>query len=180
MAITRVNEPIMVLASSRSISRLMCRPHEGHMRGTHGSWTISNPSCQYLEHHQPCQGREEQVVSSMRYLIAFIVGCHGFTCIPFGIPVPVRLKEWKGSSWFLGNALMGNRLKARVLVLHVMAGIVILACAVGIAFARSVPGLWRLIAIAGGILSLGAFAVFCWFQESLGKAQGDAAQSNCD
>jgi flagellar basal body-associated protein FliL len=75
---------------------------------------------------------------------------------------------------------MGNRLKARVLVLHVMAGIVILACAVGIAFARSVPGLWRLIAIAGGILSLGAFAVFCWFQESLGKAQGDAAQSNCD
>jgi hypothetical protein len=96
----------------------------------------------------------------LRYLIAFIVGCYGFTYIPFGILVPARLKEWKGSSWLLGNALTDNRRKALVLVLHVMAGIVILACAVAIAFARSAPGLWRRLAIAGGILSVAAFAVF--------------------
>ena len=104
--------------------------------------------------------------------IAFIVGCHGFTYIPFGILVPVRLKEWKESSWLLGNALAGNRLKALVLVLHIMAGIVILTCAVAIALARLVPGLWRLLAIAGGILSVAAFAVFCDGQMALFAQEG--------
>ena len=61
------------------------------------------------------------------HLIAFVAGCHGFTCIPFGIVLPDTLKEWKGNSPLLGSAITSARPKVRVLALHVTAGILILA-----------------------------------------------------
>jgi fluoride ion exporter CrcB/FEX len=44
--------------------------------------------------------------------------------------------------------------------LHVTAGIVLLACAVAIALAPSLPGWWRPLAITGAALGLVAFSVF--------------------
>ncbi len=96
----------------------------------------------------------------LRYTIAFVVGCHGFTYIPFGILVPGKLTAWKGNSWLLGGALTGDRLKGLMLILHVMAGIAILSCAVAIAFAPSAPGWWPPLAIIGGILGVTGFAAF--------------------
>lgn len=39
----------------------------------------------------------------LRYLIAFVVAVHGFTC-PFGLLVPAKEKEWRGQSLVLGSA----------------------------------------------------------------------------
>lgn len=93
----------------------------------------------------------------LRYLIAFIVFCHGFIYLRF---LPEALKAWGGSSWLLGGALTKNRLKALVVALHVIAGLVSLACAVAIGFAPSLPGWWRPLAMAGGAVGIASFAVF--------------------
>jgi hypothetical protein len=90
-------------------------------------------------------------------LIAFVVACHGFTYIPFGLLVPDKIKGWRGSSRPLGTTLTGDRLRTVVLILHVLAGIAILACAAAIAFA---PGWWWPLAIVGAALGIAAFAVF--------------------
>ncbi|HEY3374175.1 MAG TPA: hypothetical protein VGK02_03815 [Candidatus Aquicultor sp.] len=73
---------------------------------------------------------------------------------PIGILVPRTLKERRGSSWLLGSAITGDRLKTLALAFHATAGIVILACAVAIGFAPSIPGWWRPLAIIGAIISL--------------------------
>ena|SRR5664279_83118 len=54
----------------------------------------------------------------LRYLIAFVVGCHGFTNIPCGLLVPARLIEWQGRSRLLGGAVSGDRLNTLVRALH--------------------------------------------------------------
>lgn len=94
----------------------------------------------------------------LRYLIAFVVACHAsiYAALLF---VPDMLKVWRGSSWLLGSSLTGDRLKALVVTLHVGAGVLILACALAMALARFVPGWWRPLAIAGGVLGIVAFAV---------------------
>jgi hypothetical protein len=45
-------------------------------------------------------------------------------------------------------------------LLHVAAGIAILACAAAIAFAPSLPRWWRPLALTGAVVGLVAFAVF--------------------
>ena len=96
----------------------------------------------------------------LRYLIAFVVGCHGFTNIPFGLLVPARLIEWQGRSRLLGGAVSGDRLNTLVRALHLVAGAAILSCAAAIAVALSAPGWWRPLAIVGAAIGLGAFVVF--------------------
>jgi|SRR5450756_1475628 len=96
----------------------------------------------------------------LRYLIAFVVGCHGFTNIPFGLLVPARLIEWQGRSRLLGGAVSGDRLNTLVRALHLVAGAAILSCAAAIAVAPSAPGWWRPLAIVGAAIGLGAFVVF--------------------
>jgi hypothetical protein len=93
----------------------------------------------------------------LRYLIAFIVFCHGFIYVRIGAVLPGPIKEWKGTSWLLGNAVTGDQLVALVRGLHVIAGIAILACAVAIAFA---PAWWRPFAVIGAAMGLVALAVF--------------------
>jgi hypothetical protein len=95
-----------------------------------------------------------------RYLIAFVVGRHGFTYIPFGTLVPDKLEEWKGTSWCPGGAITGDRLKVLVRMLHVVPGITILAAAVAIALASPAPWFWRPLAIAGAAVGIAAFAAF--------------------
>ena len=59
-----------------------------------------------------------------------------------------------------GGAVTGGRLEALVITLHVMAGVITLACAAANAFGPSVPGWWRPLAVAGGMAGLAAFIVF--------------------
>ena len=96
----------------------------------------------------------------LRYLIAFVVFCHGFIYVRIGSVLPGPIKEWKGSSWLLGSAVTDGRLRAIVIALHVIAGVATLACAVAIAFATSLPGWWRPLAIGSAAVGFAAFAVF--------------------
>jgi hypothetical protein len=96
----------------------------------------------------------------LRYLIAFVVFCHGFIYVRIGSTLPGPIREWKGISWLLGSAVTDERLRALVVGLHAVAGIAILASALAIGFAPSIPGWWRPLAIAGGAVGLVAFAVF--------------------
>jgi hypothetical protein len=74
--------------------------------------------------------------------------------------LPGPIKEWQGTSWLLGGTVTGEQLRTLVVSLHVTAGMTILASAVAIAFAPSLPGWWRPLAIAGAAIGLVAFAVF--------------------
>lgn len=93
----------------------------------------------------------------LRYLIAFVVFCHGFIYLRV---LPQALRAWGGRSWLLDGALTQERLKALVVALHVIAGIATLACALAIGLAPSVPGWWRPLAMVGGAVGIAAFAVF--------------------
>jgi hypothetical protein len=95
----------------------------------------------------------------LSYLIAFVVACHGSIYIPL-LFVPDMLSGWRGRSWLLGSALTGNGLKVLVTVLHVSAGIALVAGALAIALAPAAPGWWRPLLIIGGALGLAGFAVF--------------------
>lgn len=96
----------------------------------------------------------------VRYLIAFVVFCHGFIYIRIGSVLPGPVKAWKGSSWLLGSAVTGGPLTALVIGLHVIAGIATIGCALAIGFAPSVPQWWRPLAITGAAVGIAAFAVF--------------------
>jgi hypothetical protein len=95
-----------------------------------------------------------------RYLIAFVVFCHGFIYVRIGSVLPGPIKEWKGSSWLLGSVVIGEPLRMLVVGLHVLAGVATLACAVAIGFAPSIPGWWRPLALVGAAIGIAAFAVF--------------------
>ncbi len=111
------------------------------------------------------------------YLIAFVVGCHGFIYIPFGFAVPGKMKGWSGRSLLLGNALTGDRLTALTTALNVMAGIATLGCAVAIGLAPLAAGWWRPLAIAGATLGIAAFAVFWDGQTKLLPEEGGIGAS---
>ena len=96
----------------------------------------------------------------LRFVLAFLIFCHGFVYVRIGSVLPDPVQGWKGTSWLLGDTLTGARLNAAVIGLHVIAGIATLACAVAIAFAPTSPDWWRPLALAGGLVGLVAFAVF--------------------
>ena len=107
----------------------------------------------------------------LRYLIAFVVFCHGFIYIRIGSVLPAPVPGWNGRSWLLGSTITGAPLNALVVALHVGAGVAILACAAALAFAPMVPGWWRPFALSGAVMGIAAFAVFwdgqtqLWFDE---------------
>jgi hypothetical protein len=84
---------------------------------------------------------ENPMTPWLRYLIAFVVFCHGFIYVRIGSVLPGPIQGWRGS-------------------LHVTAGVAVLACALAIGFAPSLAGWWRPLAIAGGTIGVAAFAVF--------------------
>ena len=96
----------------------------------------------------------------LRYLIAFVVFAHGFVYVRIGSVLPGPIKAWRGRSWLLSDTVTGDQLRRVVVSLHVAAGIALLACAVAIALAPSLPGLWRQLAITGAAIGLVAFSVF--------------------
>ncbi len=97
----------------------------------------------------------------LRYLIAVVVVGHGFIYVNFSLGrLPDALKGWRGNSWLLGNVVTGERLKTLAFTLHAVAGIGILAAGIAVAFAPTVPRLWRPLAIVGSALAILAFAAF--------------------
>jgi hypothetical protein len=96
----------------------------------------------------------------LRYVIAFVVFCHGFIYVRIGSVLPGPVPDWRGTSWLFGSLVTGDQLRALVIGLHVLAGIATLGCAVAIASAPAVPGWWRPLAVAGASVGILAFAVF--------------------
>jgi hypothetical protein len=94
----------------------------------------------------------------LRYLIALVIGCHGFGYLMFAQHVPSGLKDWQGSM-LLGAAIGGDAVRTLLAVLHIGAGAAAIACALAIAAAPWAPGWWRPLAIAGGLFGLAAFTV---------------------
>jgi hypothetical protein len=79
------------------------------------------------------------MTSWLRYLIAFIVFCHGFIYVRIGSVLPGPIKEWKGNSWLLAGAVKDDQLRVLIVGLHVLAGLAIIACAAAIGFAPHSP-----------------------------------------
>jgi len=96
----------------------------------------------------------------LRYLIAFVVFAHGFVYVRIGSVLPGSITAWRGRSWLLSDTVTGDQLRRVVISLHVAAGIALLACAVAIALAPSLPGWWRPLAITGAAIGVVAFTVF--------------------
>ena len=95
-----------------------------------------------------------------QHVIAFLIFCHGFVYVRIGSMLPAPVKGWRGSSWLLGEGISNPQLTTLVVVLHMIAGIAMLACAVAIGVPSLLPGWWRPLAITGAMLGLVAFAVF--------------------
>ncbi len=95
--------------------------------------------------------------SWLRFVIAFVVFCHGFVYVRIGAVLPGPVKGWKGISALVGGAVTGTPLVVLVRTLHVVAGIAILACAVAIEIA---PHWWAPLAIWGAVAGLLGFAAF--------------------
>jgi uncharacterized YccA/Bax inhibitor family protein len=108
----------------------------------------------------------------LRYLIGFVVLCHGFIYVGVGWLLPDAVKEWQGRSWLLGSTVTDGWLNAVVVTVHVVAGMLTMACAVAIAFAPAYPGWWRPLAMGAAIVGLAAFAVFWDGQTSLLVEEG--------
>jgi hypothetical protein len=96
----------------------------------------------------------------MQYLIAFLVFGHGFIYVRIGPTATRTVKGWGGRSWLLGDAITGAHLASLVAALHVLAGVLILACAATIAVGPSLAAWWPPLAISGAVVGMAAFAVF--------------------
>jgi hypothetical protein len=96
----------------------------------------------------------------MEYLIVFVLFCHGFVYVRIGAMLPAPVKGWNGRSWLLGEWIANSQLTRVSVWLHVIAGIVLLACAVAIGLPSLFAGWWRPLAVAGALLGIVAFAVF--------------------
>ena len=99
----------------------------------------------------------------LRFLIAFAVGCHGFTYVMYGYMIDGKIKaikEWKGTSWILGSTIQTERLKKITFGLHVAAGILVMLCALAIALNPLAPGWWRPFAIGGAIVGIVGFVIY--------------------
>lgn len=108
----------------------------------------------------------------LRYLIAALVVGHGFIYVNFSLGrLPDALKGWRGTSWLLGDIVTGERLKTLAFTLHAVAGIGIMAAGIAMAFAPTVPRLWRPLTIVGSVLGVLAFAAF-WDGQSRLVQQG--------
>jgi hypothetical protein len=109
----------------------------------------------------------------LRFILAFVIFCHGFIYVRIGSVLPGPIIGWTGRSWLLGDHVGEGRLLTTFAIpLHVLAGITFLTCAVAIAFAPSLSGLWRPLAIAGGLLGIAGFLVFWDGQTQLLAQEG--------
>src|SRR4051812_34337026 len=108
----------------------------------------------------------------MHYAVGAVVFCHGFVYVRIGSMLPGAIKGWKGSSWLLGDTLGAGQLTTLIVSLHVIAGIATLACALAIAWPSLLPGWWRPLMMAAGVLGLASFAVFWDGQRGLALEEG--------
>lgn len=110
----------------------------------------------------------------MQYPMALLLLGHGFIYVRIGPTAARTVKEWSGRSWLLGDAITGEYLTSLVATLHVLAGVLFLACAAAIAVGPSLAGWWPPLAIAGAVIGIAAFAVFWDGQRRLLFEEGGA------
>ncbi|HAF09009.1 MAG TPA: hypothetical protein DCK98_02865 [Chloroflexi bacterium] len=96
----------------------------------------------------------------IRFVIAFVVLCHGMAYLPYGLAPGQVVTEWKGVSQLFGGALTFDRTHVAVQVSFGSAVVALLACALAIALAPLVPGWWRPLAVVGSVAGLAGFALF--------------------
>ena len=97
----------------------------------------------------------------MRLALALIVFGHAFIYVRIGSMLPGAVAGWRGRSWLLGGTMAARPLASLSLVIHVLAGALLLICAIAIAVAPWISGgWWPALPIAGSVLGLAAFAVF--------------------
>ena len=98
----------------------------------------------------------------LQFSIAFVVACHGLTyaLFPFLAPGVIARRYGRVGSHRLAPVLTEQGLERAVFVLHVGAGVALLACGAAIAFAAWLPGWWRPLAVAGAAVGLAGFAAF--------------------
>ena len=112
--------------------------------------------------------------SWLQYLIVLVLAGHGLIYVRIGPTATRTVKQWSGRSWLLGQAITGSHLASLVATLHVLAGVLILACAATIAVGPSVARWWPPLGIAGGVIGIAAFAVFWDGQMRLFLEEGGA------
>jgi hypothetical protein len=95
----------------------------------------------------------------VQYLGAFAVFVHAYIYTRVGLALPHGIPEWTQTSWLL-RGVNSRRLIPLVIALHVIAGAVLIACSVAIAFSTTFPGMWRPLAITGATTGIVAFAAF--------------------
>lgn len=93
----------------------------------------------------------------LRYLVAFVVFCHAFIYVRIGAVLPGPIESWNGRSRLLGSMVTRGSVIGLSRATHVVAGLLIFACAVALALQANA---WRPLAIAGAAMGLVAFAIF--------------------
>lgn len=105
-----------------------------------------------------------EITPWLRYLIAFLIICHGYVYIPLGtFMLDEQLKqqkEWRIHSWLFSKNISQEVLKSIVRVTHILTGIVIISGGIAFGFSYSKPELWRSLLIAGSLAGIAVFTIF--------------------
>lgn len=103
-----------------------------------------------------------EITPWLRYLITFLIVCHGYVYIPLGTFMldVEKQKEWRGHSWLLGKNATQESLKSLVRITHILTGFVIIAGGIAFGFSYSRPDLWKTLLIAGSIAGIAVFTIF--------------------
>lgn len=94
-----------------------------------------------------------------RYAIGIVVAIHGYVYIPFAFYLVNEFQRAHGASWLLGSVLGTSGLRTTTLMVHVAAGVLLLACGLLLVFAAGAVPAWRALAVAGGGVGVLAFLI---------------------
>ena len=108
----------------------------------------------------------------LQYVIAFVIAFHGFAYLTFGMIGMREIKGWKGTSRLLGGILTADAVRTLVPPVFIIAGALIVGCAIAVIFTSLAPGWWRPLAILGSAIGIVGFAVFWDGQGKLFAQEG--------
>lgn len=103
-----------------------------------------------------------EITPWLRYLITFLIVCHGYVYIPLGtfmLDID-KQKEWRDHSWLFGKNATQDRLKSFIRITHILTGIVIVSGGIVFGFSYSRMELWRTLLIVGSIAGIVVFTIF--------------------
>ena len=95
----------------------------------------------------------------LRLAVGFLVAIHGYVYIPFAVYLVHEFQGSYGTSRLLGSAFPTATVRTATLAVHGVAGVMLLAAGVLVAFAPGAVVAWRTLAILGGAIGVLAFLV---------------------